>query len=71
MVEIGTIISKNFKVGYPIDCVEDIDSIAQDRRSVYIECWRKLLPASVIINYQAKILVNFIKENLIYNIERI
>lgn len=62
------LITANHYKGEPIKTVEEVYELALKKKGVYVTVWKRISPAGFLLNWQAGILIGFIKKGCLYNI---
>jgi len=62
-------INKN-QIFKPIKTLKKIHSLAFQRKSIFVKCFNKPLPAAVIMHWQGVLINRFISENQLFEYRR-
>lgn len=62
------IITANHYKGEPIKTVEEVYELALKKKGIYVTVWKRISPAGFLLNWQAGILIGFIKKGQLFNI---
>lgn len=53
-------------IGKPIKTLNRLYSLALQRKSVFVKCWNKPIPAAVILHLQGTLIHRYISENQLF-----
>lgn len=64
-------VTKNFKAVEPITNPNEIIELAKQSKSVYVTVWTRTSPASFLLSWQLRLIIEWIDKRRFYKIEKI